>query len=225
MGCFFFFLLFLLPSFQTGRLAVEMLLCVFFFFFSFSFFFYMCVRLKKACPLLKVVLLPQGHAVELIQGHTENSLEVLWRKVSLERRNTVIDICIQLFNLYSSRLRFIIFFSWKTWEQETSANKYNTTKRWLKQQCQQQSWKTSDNKHLKSPSGMQKCSWRADGSSFHFKTCIISEPQICLLSRPLWYMEKFSNVINSSKANHSNLKPMWAIAFPRQSTKTASVLL
>lgn len=35
--------------------------------------------LKQACRLLQVVLLPEGQAVELLQGHAENLLEVLRR--------------------------------------------------------------------------------------------------------------------------------------------------
>lgn len=57
---------FLLP-FQTGRLVAEMR----------GVFFFVC--LKKACPLLQVVLLPECQAVELLKGHAENLLEVLRR--------------------------------------------------------------------------------------------------------------------------------------------------
>lgn len=52
-------------SVQTAQLVVEMV-CDFFFFLP-------C--LKKACLLLEVVLLPQGQAVKLIQGHVENLTE------------------------------------------------------------------------------------------------------------------------------------------------------
>lgn len=60
MGCFLF----------RFQMLVEMLLSGFL-------FFDFC--LKKARLLLHVVLLPESQAVELLQGHAENLLEVLGR--------------------------------------------------------------------------------------------------------------------------------------------------
>lgn len=42
--------------------------------------------LKKACLFLQVVLLPEGQAVKLLQGHAEDLLEVLRREVSLKNK-------------------------------------------------------------------------------------------------------------------------------------------
>lgn len=66
--------LFFSVSVQTAQLVVEMV-CDFFFFLP-------C--LKKASLLLEVVLLPQGQAVKLIQGHVENLTEFFRGQVSLE---------------------------------------------------------------------------------------------------------------------------------------------
>lgn len=55
---------------------------------------YSHLALEKACLLFHVVLLPQGHAVKLIQGHPEHMLEVLWGEVSLEETHIQQDMFI-----------------------------------------------------------------------------------------------------------------------------------
>lgn len=47
--------------------------------------------LKKARGLLHVILLPEGEAVELLQGHSKDLLEVRRREVSLKGQNTSIN--------------------------------------------------------------------------------------------------------------------------------------
>lgn len=72
--CIYRYLRWVGASSKTGRTLVEMLL-------------HCSPRLKKECPLFQVILFPEGQAVELLQGHAENPLEVLGRQVSLEKQN------------------------------------------------------------------------------------------------------------------------------------------
>lgn len=73
--CIYRYLRWVGASSKTGRTLVEMLLHCF------------PPRLKKERPLFQVILFPEGQAVELLQGHAENPLEVLRRQVSLEKQN------------------------------------------------------------------------------------------------------------------------------------------